>query len=180
MEELVAAHGLLRSAFSLVTLAFHFFFIAWIIHMTNHEARSLMDSAPHFVEPAIFWPAAVIVPFLAIYLLLGRRADRAVAGIVLIVSSIVAIIGLNQGWLNPRGVGRPALSPAQVSNVACLIPVMVFGFALCPYLDQTFTAARQATQGRGALDVRARIRIVLFADDSHDARLCRYFGPREN
>ncbi len=119
--------------FSIVTIAFHGFFIDWII-------RGLVG-----------WIALALTPVLALAMVLVGRArrwaDLALAGAVFLfsVGAIVAY-GINADGFTVAAEARAG----SALELAALSAASVFGFALCPYLDLTFLRARQATAPRAA------------------------------
>jgi hypothetical protein len=130
--EITDAHRTAIRAFSWITVAFHAFFICWI-------AATYMKNSG--LPPAL-WAVAAGAPFLAIVAVPGREMSRIMAAAVLALSVIIAIVGLRAGWLPYVAATHPAWSRAP-TILWCLSPVMVLGFLLCPYLDQTFHHARQ-------------------------------------
>ncbi|HEX4125269.1 MAG TPA: hypothetical protein VHY37_11125 [Tepidisphaeraceae bacterium] len=151
-EQLVQAHRPAIRLFSIVTLAFHVFFIRWImLSLISMPAASPWAKS---IGNDVFclWPAVVILPFLLIYFAFRGRADRWVAAGVLLISLLIAWIGFRElrlqlynqfyyGW--PPQYGVPSSISLAPTDLPYLAAVMVFGFLLCPYLDQTFHRARQ-------------------------------------
>jgi uncharacterized membrane protein YiaA len=164
-RRIVEAHAPACSAFSIVTIAFHIFFIGWL--------NTLF---------AGFAPLALVVAA-AIYLFGMTRsaADTLMALVVLIVSLTCA--GL-YGRFDVRLEQLHDFNPALLG----LIPVSIFGFLFCPYLDLTFHRARQATSpagGRIAFTIGFGICFFLmiiftliYARDPSFNELFRGFGMR--
>ncbi|MGA3067481.1 MAG: hypothetical protein ABSF29_11615 [Tepidisphaeraceae bacterium] len=118
--------------FSLITILFHTFFAAWIIRrFAGPASGAILAVAFTFFWILLQWPG--VGKFLA-------------AVLVLTVSLIALAIGLYRGDI-PYVTQPLALSPTTLppSDALWLAPVCLFGFLLCPYLDLTFHAARQAT-----------------------------------
>jgi hypothetical protein len=119
---LVESHGGACAAFSIVTIAFHVFFVGWL------------NSVFAAFAPFVLVAAAVI------YLLGMRRerADTVTAACTFAASLACAVIygRFRVDLPQPHG-----FSPALIG----LVPVCWLGFVLCPYLDLTFHRARQAT-----------------------------------
>ena len=116
-------------AFSLVTIAFHLFFLFRVV-------TPLVGS--WFILPIAL--LAVLIVFLLAHQV--HRGGWLIAAAVTLAVSIAVFV-----LLGVRGaLGVPA-QQGQLSPVALLwlLPVCLFGFALCPYLDITFHRARQAT-----------------------------------
>jgi hypothetical protein len=129
--------------FSLVTIVFHTFFAAWLIRRIAGPA----SGAALALAFAFFW----------MMLQWGRGGKFLAAVFVLAVSAIVFFIGLKRNEI-PYVAQPLALSPTTLPPIDALwlAPACLFGFGLCPYLDLTFHAARQATsgaQGRAAFSI---------------------------
>lgn len=131
---MVEGHWPACAAFSLVTVAFHCFFLGWLTTI---------------LPLAWLW---VGFPLVALIFLVGLGTDaraRASAALVTGLSLLVLAYALSS-----RGLGEVlAASPAPAgtaTRLAMLAPVFFLGFALCPYLDLTFHHARQAATATGA------------------------------
>ena len=126
-EEIVVAHRVAMLTFSTVTMAFQFFFIAWILHETPFEIFLI----PAF---ALAW-LAIIVPKAS-----WMRIALTSAVVTLLVSITCAAVVVDdlRGFLRWRTTG---LSP--FTDLIGLVPISLFGFLLCPYLDLTFHRSRQ-------------------------------------
>jgi hypothetical protein len=128
-ERIVAEHRSACVAFSAITLAFHAFFLSWL------AVR---------IIPLPWCIAAVAAgSALAVVLRSKRSIDLALAWIVLAVSVIVLVHGLQHYSISERR----GLKDAR--DLLWLAPVCAFGFALCPYLDLTFHRAKQSTNPAG-------------------------------
>jgi hypothetical protein len=123
--------------FSVVTIAFHAFFVLALV--------------PRLIGDDFIWLTALMLP--AVALLWGPGGRRAtVAGGLALAVSILAMFG----YVALQGI--PALPPParQRLDLLWLAPVSAFGFLLAPYLDLTFHRARQSTTratGRTAFGV---------------------------
>jgi len=124
-RRIVESHSAACKAFSIVTIAFHVFFVLW------------------FVPRLVGLPtAAVTLALAAVYLLFTIARgdyDIPVAVVVLLISIGAAVRFAYHG---PAIIPHFPLVPS--ANAIYLLPVCLFGFALCPYLDLTFHRARQA------------------------------------
>ncbi len=133
-RELVRRHEAACVAFSFVTIAFHAFFAAWLI-------RDLCGS------PTGLYLAAAFVAF---WLMMQWRGSGKflAAGLALVISLAVIAWGIRRGDL-PYVAEPIPHSPFSLPRIDALwlAPVCAFGFLLCPYLDLTFHAARQGTEG---------------------------------
>jgi hypothetical protein len=115
-------------AFSLVTIAFHVFFLlaivvplvgSWFILPVALLAVLLVWLIAHHVHGGWLVAAAVVLAASgAVFVMLGMRG--------------ALTLPAQQGQL-------------PTSALLYLLPVTILGFALCPYLDVTFHRARQAT-----------------------------------
>ena len=136
-SQLVRRHRPALVAFSVVTVAFHLFFAAWML--------------PRLIGPMGPWIVlALVAVFTGIALRRRDRSDWIAAVVVLVVTAGIALFALRNrldfSWA----------PPPDPMAVAALAPVCAFGFLLCPYLDLTFHRARQRTSpaaGRVAFGV---------------------------
>jgi hypothetical protein len=121
--------------FSALTLAFHLFWVLWVAN---------------FFRAAFQIPTAYLAGVggaVAVFLLLSSRALRrnkmpqlAVGLLVVSLGVLVATLFMPDTKEANALFIRPALS---ASAPLWMLPVMLFGFLLCPYLDITFHHARQ-------------------------------------
>ena len=127
------AHPRACAAFSLVTLAFHAYFIlAFAPRLLGNEVSGLTG--------------VLVLPFMLLLRGRGREGRRAtVSSAVVLVVSVVALLAA----LALRGL--PTFSPPIRGRIDLLwlAPVTFFGFLLDPYLDLTFHRARQSTTPAG-------------------------------
>jgi hypothetical protein len=116
--------------FSIVTVAFHAFFVLALV------PRLIGDS---FITLAVTLLLLVAV----MYGPRGRRA--ALTGSIALAVSVLAMLAA----LALQGI--PDLPPPakDQTDLVWLFPVMAFGFLLAPYLDLTFHKARQSTTRAG-------------------------------
>lgn len=133
-ERLVVEHAPLCAAFSLVTVWFHVFFLAWLL--TLLPAGAMRDAA---------W--GVLLALLFIRHGAHRPWRHVIAAAVLAFSLATAIAAARAGFL--ESPPAPA-APIDVTGLLWLAPVCAFGFGLCPYLDATFLRARMNTSTSGA------------------------------
>ena len=122
-ERIVHAHRLTAHAFSVITVAFHCFFAAWLIRAWWGET--------------VTWLLPVLVLVTFTFVQGVSFADRVVATLALLVSLLIVLY-------RPYDVGPYTVGRSDLSGLLWLTPVCVFGFALCPYLDLTFHRARRA------------------------------------
>jgi hypothetical protein len=126
-RRIVEAHAPACAAFSIVTLAFHIFFIGWL--------NSLF---------AGFAPLALAAAAICYLLGMARRSADAIVAIGVLVVSVAGMILYDHFGLS-RDLMQRGFDPALWG----LIPVCCFGFLFCPYLDLTFHRARQSTTPTG-------------------------------
>lgn len=139
-ETMVGHHRGPMIAFSLVTVGFHVFFLAFL----------LVDLLPH-----VGWPVfvALVAPILMFVIgfavaVQGNRMWLAFAVATYLLSlTALFVVGLGAteivGW---TGTNWP-------TDLAWLAPVFFFGFLLCPYLDLTFHRALRESPSRHAFGV---------------------------
>lgn len=128
-REMVRRHELACAWFSLITIAFHAFFAAWLIQIV---AGSIAG-------------AALAAGVAAFWLILQWRKGGAFAAatLALLTSALAAAWGFSRHEIpyvarSIPGIGLPHINAIWLA-IAC-----IFGFGLCPYLDLTFHAARQS------------------------------------
>ena len=121
--------------FSAVTLAFHMFWLLWV----SSFIRSAFQIPDSFLAGVIgiaiaFWAAFE-------YALRSRRAPQ--LAVALLIFSLGVLIAT---FCTPDvKEANSALLRSAPRSLAPLwmLPVMIFGFSLCPYLDVTFHHARR-------------------------------------
>jgi hypothetical protein len=127
------AHVSACRAFSLVTLAFHAFFI--------------LALAPRLLGNEISGLTGILVlPFMLVLRGRGRGRRRAtVVSAVVLALSVLAMLTV-LAWNGLPSYPAPA---KERVDLFWLAPVVFFGFLLDPYLDLTFHRARQSTTRAG-------------------------------
>lgn len=132
-EALVARHGAACRVFSLVTIAFQWFFLWWTA--LGSEGTRL--------------PALALVAGVVVLLATGRVAGEARRPRWLAAGLFAASLACAAWFLLTTDLSiRPPAPLFPASDLAALAPVVFFGFLLCPYLDLTFHQARQQTAER--------------------------------
>ncbi len=137
-HRLVQAHKVLISAFSIVTVAYHFFFVLWLtdsgIFMRAGDATGIARISPTVMA---------LLPVLGIstWLLLRPASDRRQRTIAT-VTWMLSMLTIMLSFAHDVRVDRP---PSQPFSLVGLAPVSFFGFLLCPYLDATFHHVRRST-----------------------------------
>lgn len=129
-------HDVAIRHFSMVTIAFHLFVLGAI-------ALSIEGLPAIAGQPGVL----VLATVFALVLLAVRRwllAAATVWGISVALAIAYAAGGAPNAMADPRMFGG-GLS----GDLLMLAPVVVFGFALCPYLDATFLGARAQTGAAG-------------------------------
>lgn len=139
-RRIVDGHRAMTRLFSTVTLAFHVFWFAWVSSFVR-DAFPIPDT----------WLMGAASAAIAWVIVSGRvvRAGAAPrAALVLWLVGLAAFAGalLKPDVLTPTTQAMIA-PPTHPGSAAWLMPVCVFGFLLCPYLDLTFLLARQRTEG---------------------------------
>jgi hypothetical protein len=131
-EEMVRRHQVAMRSFSLVAIAYQSFFAAFL-------ATAFLGPAQRAPWLGVLLAGIVVAAGLLVSTLPHRAWPYVGAGVYAI--SLATVFGLDLGSLGtigPLGV-RPA------GELAWFVPVMVFGFGLCPYLDLTFHRALRAS-----------------------------------
>ncbi len=133
-ERILERHRFAIAIFSLITVAFHIYFVYW------------------FVGERLMGPWLLVIPVGAFFLFWSTsrtspQADPLMAIIVWMLSMCAfGVYAWHSGW---RLDLLPSLCPRY--EVIWLLPVCVVGFVLCPYLDATFHRAILATGARSRL-----------------------------
>ena len=129
------SHANACAAFSWVTIAFHIFFVSWLV-------RGRLVGG---------WGTGFFLLCFAVFEVVGRertRNDLLSAAAAFLLS--VILIACAVGYANRHDVASVAPPMSQWPDAALLSSVCIFGFALCPYLDLTFHRARVYTSRNGA------------------------------
>lgn len=136
-EGFVAAHGPMVRLFSLVTFLFH---VVWLTQVAVPLAGIgrvrelvLLGTFLTFIFVFSTGTRAAVLAYLVSLAALGVWVTRQV--------------GVPMSGTEQAGLAAARLPPEHILG---LIPVCVFGFVFCPYLDGTFHKARQAVDTRGA------------------------------
>ncbi len=130
-RRLLDRYRLAIGLFSAVTIAFHVYFLAWI--------GSWMPGVLGLDRMLVAW---ILAASLAVFITMSVATTR-----TLVVMSVPLwlLSGALVGTLIGIDTRTAAALPPPVIDEAALLwlaPVMIFGFALCPYLDGTFLTAR--------------------------------------
>lgn len=139
-QAMVARHGTAMMWFSIITIAYHMFFIVWLF----------TDLLP-VAEIWIWVPVTIAAIVLALGIVLSFLPDRD----WLVLAAAVYAISLAAFFV----VGFSALrhihwtGSEQRADLYWLTPVLCFGFLLCPYLDLTFHRAIQRSPSCHAFGV---------------------------
>jgi uncharacterized membrane protein YiaA len=128
-QQMVRAHYAACTAFSFVTIAFHVFFLGWLL-------------AP-WLTVGTLAPGLFIAGFAYATLRAGMGVEL-IAILTYGFSLLMAAVFYRTGGMGIVGDRPWAFHRA----VLWLAPVCVLGFALNPYLDLTFHAVRQRAQSR--------------------------------
>lgn len=131
-EAMTRAHEPAMRLFSIVTLAFQVYFLAWILIDLPRDVR--------------LW---LLVIVFAVIVLSGRHGRSTLWSRGAVVITYLASAILGAFYVSQVGLPTlPATVGPMVRDLAFLAPVCLLGFALCPYLDLSFHAVRQRTPGR--------------------------------
>ena len=130
-RKLLSQHAAMATLFSIVTIAFHVYFVGWML-----------------VRIVDFYPAAATFIVAAVLFAIGgARRDLWLAGLALVVSCVCFGFALTQ----PLNVSQMLWTADPRPELLALTPVCMFGFFLCPYLDLTFHRARQMTAPKAGI-----------------------------
>ncbi len=140
-RRLIERHRLMMRCFSIVTLAYHAFFISLIATLLA-PFDVMQNTQLALVLPAVFF---------AFGLLIGHLPDRfwpllalAVYALSLTAFSQVGVEAIKDvSWRGAHAEGE----------WRWLLPTVAFGFLLCPYLDLTFHRALKRSPSRHAFGV---------------------------
>ena len=126
--------------FSAITLAFHFFWILWL--------SNFIRIAFQVPNPYLY---GVFGVFFAFILLSGKmirmgRAPHLALGLLIVSVSVLISTFCSSEMMGLNSVPFDSISHSIAP--LWMLPVMVFGFVLCPYLDITFHHARQQLDTR--------------------------------
>jgi hypothetical protein len=144
-ERMVAHHRTAMVWFTCATLGFHVFWLAW-----------LAGSIREWVAPASAIGLGALVGLtlgVAGGIAAWGRPSRWVtvaAPLTLALSLVALAVAIGADGAPVAGGEGPGPRTEAPEELLWLAPVMVFGFALCPYLDLTFHRARQALPARTA------------------------------
>jgi len=131
--------------FSAITIGFHVFWIFWIFSF-------LKDALP-MPDEYLFGAGAIAIAFIfsSGRIIRDGKAPQ-LAALLWIVSAAVLIALFVKPDVQPS-IDALIEAPRASAGVEWFIPVSIFGFLLCPYLDITFHHARQnlTTQRSGRL-----------------------------
>jgi len=131
-ERLRHTHDRAIRLFSVVTIAFHLYVLAAV--------ALALDGLAHAPGGAGVLILAAVVGVLL--LAVGRWL---VAAAVVWLASVVLAIAYATGEPMASLAGTGDVAAGAHRDLLLLTPVVVFGFALCPYLDATFLRARMST-----------------------------------
>jgi hypothetical protein len=141
-ERMIRDHRTAMRTFSVVTIAYHVFFIAmmcWLLlPLTIGDERFLL---------AVIAPPAIV----SLGVVLSNLPDRAWPGFAAIVYAISLGIFAIQGVDHLRSV--PWSGAVESVDLWWLLPVLCFGFLLSPYLDLTFHRALRRSPSRHSFSI---------------------------
>ena len=140
-DRLATTHAGAISAFYVVTISFHAFWLAWLVTWVQGSI-----ALPHNAIIAIVVGAVVLI------FALGAETRRSPARVAAALVWAVGASLLIATFARPSALAPPTTLYLDSTNpgVLWLAPVCLFGFALCPYLDATFLRARASTTPAGS------------------------------
>lgn len=126
--------------FSAITIAFHASVLSWFLATVTAQLA--------VSNPQGWWgsfTATILVALALLASFLRFRASLIFAAITYLASLACAFLA----WQSTHNTPEPALilppshGTQSTLDVLCITPVLLFGFALCPYLDLTFHRIRR-------------------------------------
>ena len=144
-ESMVHNHTTAIGWFSIITIAFHVYWIVWL----SGFAQQTLPIPQEF----LFGAGAVAVAWTIVSGRAMRLGRESHLGLVMWMMSICVLIA---SFIFPHAIspttgeviaGVNAQSPISTGAV-WMIPVCIIGFGLCPYLDATFHHGRQQLASR--------------------------------
>ncbi len=136
-KNLLQKHALAIGLFSAVTIAFHVYWLAWI--------GTWVPGVLGLERSVVALMLGLAVLLLAAFNLVANRSLVAASVPLWLLSATLFGTLLGTGTVD----GSIPTTPDN-NGLALLAPVMVFGFALCPYLDGTFLTARASLNAKQA------------------------------
>ncbi|MEM9373858.1 MAG: hypothetical protein AAGA55_09455, partial [Planctomycetota bacterium] len=138
--ELARKHAAMARIFSAVTIAFHIFWFAWVASFIR-DVFPMNDT----------WVMVAAALGIAFAITSGRvvrfgAAPRAALVLWLVGLGTIVYAIITPNSLTPTTPDMIAMG-TDATHAAWLLPVTVFGFMLCPYLDLTFLLARRSAPG---------------------------------
>ncbi|MBL0920762.1 MAG: hypothetical protein IBJ10_01395 [Phycisphaerales bacterium] len=134
-ERLSVRYGRAMRAFSLATIAFHAFFVTWMMGPLASWVSGLLVAAPALILAV---GAFGLRP-------LGSRAWTALAPLCWLGSATLLGTWL---FLGRGGIVLPEMwGRSHPTGLLWLTPVLALGFGACPFLDPTFHRVRRETPG---------------------------------
>ncbi|MGE3108712.1 MAG: hypothetical protein AB7G11_05995 [Phycisphaerales bacterium] len=143
---IVSHHRWAVRRFSWVTIAFHLFFLGWIVTIIAPDYWNVVWRQS---DMALFVGAIALGIALMVVLVALRRLAAA-AWLVWAASIILGVLVLRAGAWDQLVASRQSsiFRSFRPEALMFLAPAVVFGFALCPYLDATFLLTRRSLDPR--------------------------------
>jgi hypothetical protein len=158
-EAMVIRHRGAMTWFSAVTVAFHMFFIVYLLSEVTPLAGDVAWLP--LLTAGIVWALGVVLSFLP-------NRDWLWLSAVVYAISLVTLFTIGFGVLDDiqwTGWNHSA-------SLAWLTPTLCFGFLLCPYLDLTFHRAIQNSPNRHAFAIFGAAFLVMLV-----LTVCLWFTP---
>lgn len=138
---IVERHATAMLVFSIITIAFHFYFLGQILRVVDPIGASVGQT---WASPAFI----AVVALIALALSRLRTQGWMIAAVATLGLSVLAAI-LMQLLSDGSALAAPPESGVFASRqLIWAAPALAFGFLLCPHLDLTFHRTRQETPGR--------------------------------
>ena len=150
----VEKHPQLIWWFSTITLAFHVFWILWVMNFIR-----IALPMPRLYLQIV---AGIVVAFAVISARALRFNRMPRLAVVLLVFSLAVLASTFVFPDITQATSELASAAPKTIAPLWMIPVMIFGFTLCPYLDITFHHARQQLDSQSNGRLGFSIGFVLF------------------
>lgn len=139
-ERLTHRHAPAARWFSIVTILFHLCVLSWLFGHSGVTGGGVLD-------PAVQGPTVAIAA-LGLGLLFGAMRTRGWM-LASVSTYILSIVMAYMAWQsNHSALALPNRPPVHgLTDLLLASVAMVFGFALCPYLDLTFHRVRREVPG---------------------------------
>lgn len=141
-ERILREHAWAVRRFTSITIAFHFFFLGWILTIITPD-NWMYQWPPSMIA---LCASGIMVAIASIVFLVSRGRLAFASALMWLASAALGILILRAGaWHDITDPHNASMFRSfRTGALLFLAPTCVFGFALCPYLDATFLHARHS------------------------------------